>query len=197
MKYSISESARIVGITRKTLYKHIDKKPISTEKDNNGKPVIDASELIRVYGDQCKFNITDVNKDTEKGTQKSSNVSTSDSIEMAVTKKELELLKSQMASEKDSLEEQIDYLRKKLDESTSESRKLTALITDQSQDNKADDWQKSLKMLEQRISNQEESAKVEQDKAEKENKILRNKLEKEKEALAEEQGKGFWKRLLG
>lgn len=197
MKYSISESARIVGITRKTLYKHIDKKPISTEKDNNGKPVIDASELIRVYGDQCKFNITDVNKDTEKGTQKSSNVSTSDSIEMAVTKKELELLKSQMASEKDSLEEQIDYLRKKLDESTSESRKLTALITDQSQDNKADDWQKSLKILEQRISNQEESAKVEQDKAEKENKILRNKLEKEKEALAEEQGKGFWKRLLG
>ena len=197
MKYSISESARIVGITRKTLYKHIDKKPISTEKDNNGKPVIDASELIRVYGDQCKFNITDVNKDTEKGTQKSSSVSTSDSIEMAVTKKELELLKSQMASEKDSLEEQIDYLRKKLDESTSESRKLTALITDQSQDNKADDWQKSLKMLEQRISNQEESAKVKQDKAEKENKILRNKLEKEKAALAEEQGKGFWKRLLG
>ncbi len=197
MKYSISESARIVGITRKTLYKHIDKKPISTEKDNNGKPVIDASELIRVYGDQCKFNITDVNKDTEKGTQKSSSVSTSDSIEMAVTKKELELLKSQMASEKDSLEEQIDYLRKKLDESTSESRKLTALITDQSQDNKADDWQKSLKMLEQRISNQEESAKVKQDKAEKENKILRDNLEKEKEALAEEQGKGFWKRLLG
>ena len=197
MKYSISESARIVGITRKTLYKHIDKKPISTEKDNNGKPVIDASELIRVYGDQCKFNITDVNKDTEKGTQKSSSVSTSDSIEMAVTKKELELLKSQMASEKDSLEEQIDYLRKKLDESTSESRKLTALITDQSQDNKADDWQKSLKMLEQRISNQEESAKVKQDKAEKENKILRDNLEKEKEALAEELGKGFWKRLLG
>lgn len=197
MKYSISESARIVGITRKTLYKHIDKKPISTEKDNNGKPVIDASELIRVYGDQCKFNITDVNKDTEKGTQKSSSVSTSDSIEMAVTKKELELLKSQMASEKDSLEEQIDYLRKKLDESTSESRKLTALITDQSQDSKADDWQKSLKMLEQRISNQEESAKIEQEKAEEENKKLRDDLKKEKEALAEEQEKGFWKRLLG
>lgn len=197
MKYSISESARIVGITRKTLYKHIDKKPISTEKDSNGKPVIDASELIRVYGDQCKFNITDVNKDTEKGTQKSSSVSTSDSIEMAVTKKELELLKSQMASEKDSLEEQIDYLRKKLDESTSESRKLTALITDQSQDNKADDWQKSLKMLEQRISNQEESAKIEQEKAEEENKKLRDDLKKEKEALAEEQEKGFWKRLLG
>ena len=197
MKYSISESARIVGITRKTLYKHIDKKPISTEKDDNGKPVIDASELIRVYGDQCKFNITDVNKDTEKGTQKSPSVSTSDSIEMAVTKKELELLKSQMASEKDSLEEQIDYLRKKLDESTSESRKLTALITDQSQDNKADDWGKSLKMLEQRISNQEESAKIDKKKAEKENKILRDELEKEKETLAEEQGKGFWKRLLG
>ena len=197
MKYSISESARIVGITRKTLYKHIDKKPISTEKDNNGKPVIDASELIRVYGDQCKFNITDVNKDTEKGTQKSSSVSTSDSIEMAVTKKELELLKSQMAPEKDSLDEQIDYLRKKLDESTSESRKLTALITDQSQDNKADDWQNSLKILEQRISNQEESAKIEQEKAEEENKKLRDDIKKEKEALAEEQEKGFWKRLLG
>lgn len=212
MKYSISEAARIAGVTRKTLYKHIDKKPISTEQDENGRPVIDASELMRVYGDQCRFNHENDNKESVSSKQVSTDVSIPDSIEMAVTRKELEMLKTQMATERDGFEEQIDYLRKKLDEATSESRKLTALITDQSSKSEADNgWQKSLKALEDRIANQEaavqEKIALEAEKTAKEAKEkeeLKAQLEEKErilaekeEALALEKKKSFVHKLLG
>ncbi len=76
MKYSISKAAKIAGITRKTLYKHIEKKPISVEKDDNGRPIIDASELIRVYGDKCKFDTEEGNKDTSQSIHPPTEVST-------------------------------------------------------------------------------------------------------------------------
>ncbi len=41
----------MVGISRMTLYKYIKSGLISVEKDQLGKPKIDASELIRVFGD--------------------------------------------------------------------------------------------------------------------------------------------------
>ncbi len=160
MKYSISEASRIVGITRKTLYKHIKKKPISVEKDENDNPIIDASELVRVYGDQCRFDNEEVNKETKKGKQGSTEVSSTEAIEAAVTQKELEMLRAQMSSERHTFEEQIDYLRTKLDDANSETKKLTALITDKNQsENGAGDWEKSIKALEARLANQKKAAK--------------------------------------
>ena len=195
MKYSISEAARIVGVTRKTLYKHIENKPISVEKDNNDRPVIDASELIRVYGDQCQFDTGKTTEETATDTQLSTEVSMSEVTEMAVTKKELEMLKSQMSSERDSFEEQIDYLRNKLDEANSETRKLTALLTDQrtNKSDRAGEWEKSIKSLEQRIANQERSAselKEERQKILRQNHALKKQLE-------EERSKSLWQKLFG
>jgi len=49
-KLSISEAARQVPVSRKTLYQsYINKGKISISKDENGKPYIDLSELIRVF----------------------------------------------------------------------------------------------------------------------------------------------------
>ena len=192
MKYSISEAARIVGVTRKTLYKHIEKKPISTEKDDNDRPVIDASELMRVYGDQCNFDRAKAGLAAkEEGTAKEMRQESTEyrglqyvpkaqegreatpevkkaarkylegvidghGTELAVTLKELEITQKQLAAERETYEEQIDYLRTKLDESNSETRKLTALITDQSQkDTKKNDWENSIQALERRLANQE------------------------------------------
>ncbi len=50
-KLTITEAAKVVGISRMTLYKYIKSGIISVEKDQLGKPKIDASELIRVFGD--------------------------------------------------------------------------------------------------------------------------------------------------
>ena len=201
MKYSISEASRIVGVTRKTLYKHIDKKPISVEKDDNDMPVIDASELIRVYGDKCKFDHQDKQESIQDDKKESTEVNRAGDGNLAVTQKELEMIKSQMISERDHFEEQIDYLRKKLDESDSETRKLTALITDQrSKETKDNAWDKSIRALEQRLANQEKSAKEREEKEQKlldENKRIRQAYSQQKKALEEEKSKSLWKKLFG
>ena len=48
-KLNMSEAARAAGITRATLYRHIDKGKLSKENDADGNPVIDLSEMLRVY----------------------------------------------------------------------------------------------------------------------------------------------------
>jgi len=47
---NISQAAKRVGVSRQTFYRHIEKKGISTGKDAEGNPVVDVSELLRVYG---------------------------------------------------------------------------------------------------------------------------------------------------
>ena len=55
------------------------------------------------------------------------------------------MLRAQMSSEGDAFDEQINYLRTKLDESNSETKKLTALITDQTtKENMAGEWEKAI-----------------------------------------------------
>ncbi len=99
-----------------------------------------------------------------------------------------------MSSERDTLEEQIDYLRTKLDDANIETRKLTALITDQNKkESGVGDWEKSIKALEARLANQE---KAEKEREEREEKILRqNKILRK--ALKEEQSRGLFKKLFG
>ena len=50
-KLNMSQAARAAGKSRKTLYRHIDAGKLSMEKDATDNPVIDVSELQRVYGD--------------------------------------------------------------------------------------------------------------------------------------------------
>jgi len=51
MKVSISQAAKMAGISRSNLYKsYINTHKISTELDHLGKKVIDQSEILRVFG---------------------------------------------------------------------------------------------------------------------------------------------------
>jgi len=47
---NLTQAAEAVGITRKTLYKHLDSGKLSAVRDSSGKRAVDVSELIRVYG---------------------------------------------------------------------------------------------------------------------------------------------------
>jgi murein L,D-transpeptidase YcbB/YkuD len=195
MKFSISESARIAGVTRKTLYKHIETKPISIEKDENERPVIDASELMRVYGDQCRFDQDRDTRKTPSNTQANiQEYPEGDSADTALVRKELELVRQQMVSEREGLEEQIDYLRRKLDESNSEARKLTALLTDQrGTESRAGEWQKAFQALEERIANKENEAQKQVDDMKRKASAQIARYKKELEA---EKSKPLWKKLF-
>ncbi|MBU2764701.1 hypothetical protein A4U49_05260 [Acidithiobacillus ferrivorans] len=54
-KVSISEAARLVGISRSALYRgYISQGKVSVERDYRNAPVVDTSELLRVFGDISK-----------------------------------------------------------------------------------------------------------------------------------------------
>lgn len=51
MKLNHSQAAKAAGISRKTLYAHVEKGKVSQEKDADNNPIYDLSELMRVYPD--------------------------------------------------------------------------------------------------------------------------------------------------
>lgn len=54
-KYSISAANRITGKSRTTISKHLASGKLSCSEDEQGNKLIDASELMRVYGAACDF----------------------------------------------------------------------------------------------------------------------------------------------
>ncbi|WP_299011864.1 hypothetical protein [uncultured Shewanella sp.] len=50
-KVNLSQASKLVGKNRTTIWRHIKAGKLSCEKDRGGNPVIDTSELLRVYGE--------------------------------------------------------------------------------------------------------------------------------------------------
>lgn len=50
-KLNLSQAAKIVGRNRTTLWRHINNGKLSIERDRDGNPLVDTSELLRVYGE--------------------------------------------------------------------------------------------------------------------------------------------------
>lgn len=50
-KLNLSQASKLVGKNRTTLWRHISSGRLSAENDRNGKPLVDTSELLRVYGE--------------------------------------------------------------------------------------------------------------------------------------------------
>lgn len=47
---NLTQAAKAVGLTRRTLYNHINQGKVTASRDGKNNPVIDVSELIRAYG---------------------------------------------------------------------------------------------------------------------------------------------------
>lgn len=63
VKLNHSQAAKAAGISRKTLYAHVEKGKVSQEKDADNNPVYDLSELMRVYPD-LNTETADTSQDT-------------------------------------------------------------------------------------------------------------------------------------
>lgn len=50
-KLNLSQAAKAVGKNRTTIWRHINSGKLSYERDRDGMPFVDTSELIRVYGE--------------------------------------------------------------------------------------------------------------------------------------------------
>lgn len=202
MKYTVIEAAKIAGISRQTIYRHIDKKPISTEKDDEGNIFIDASELLRIYGDKLNFDVTNTKTDNKENNEKLQTVTSSNSTDgikiieerLNSASKQIEMLETQMQREREMLEDQIGTLRSALEKSQETQSKTVMLLEDKTSKNeKSAEWKSTLEALEERIANQEVGHKEQEQEAEK----MRKQNKSLQKALTEEKSKGFLKRLFG
>lgn len=50
-KVNLSQAAKLTGKNRTTIWRHINGGKLSSERDRDGLPFVDTSELIRVYGE--------------------------------------------------------------------------------------------------------------------------------------------------
>ncbi|MBN6742893.1 hypothetical protein JKG47_20835 [Acidithiobacillus sp. MC6.1] len=107
-KVSISEAARLVGLSRSALYRsYIKTGRLTIDRDARDAPVIDTSELIRVFGDQ--FGTTA--KATEVHTQKTQVDTAVLQAEVARLSGLVKVYEQQIAEAK----EREEWLRSKLD----------------------------------------------------------------------------------
>lgn len=121
MKFTAAEAARQAGVSKATISRAIETGRLSAEivdtrGGNSGKGfAIDASELFRVYPKKKSPETNVIPLEASIGTH----------IETKVLEVELKGKEEQIAL----LKEQISDLQKRLDDESSERRKLTALIT--------------------------------------------------------------------
>ena len=92
---TINEASNLVGKSIKTIYRHIDNGKLSCVIDDNGRKMVDISELVRVYG--LDLTLAENNNGvsmSERGNEVESDI--------VLLEKEIELLKM-LLNEKDKL----------------------------------------------------------------------------------------------
>jgi excisionase family DNA binding protein len=116
---TVAEAAEEVGISRGGIWKAIKSGRLSATKNNNGQIVIDPAELYRVY--------RPADDHSQLHEQQSSTESTSKQREVDELTARLELTNKLLAR----AENEVDDLRRRLDDEAAERRKLTMLLTHQ------------------------------------------------------------------
>ena len=193
MNVSITKAAQLSGVSRTTLYTDMNSGKLTFQIKGKNKKTIDVSELERVYG---SLNIVDTPKVTNNVKAAQSNFTNTEQplTELAVLRERISLFEKHSEQMTEQYESRIENLEGSLSKAQDGYNNVTKLLEDKSsQDSGAGEWGKSLKALENRISNQEKTAK---ETAEKEQKIIRQNRALKK-ALDEERNKSFFKKLFG
>jgi hypothetical protein len=150
--YTIGAAAKATGKAKSTISRDIDKGKISAVRNEDGSYSIDPSELHRVYPPVSGGNGSSngLSNDLQP---LSSPVGTGGSdAELQHVRERLSVLEGEREREREQLLEQIDDLRRRLDQSEQErrdkDRQLTALLTDQRQGKPRRSWWHWLKAAE-------------------------------------------------
>ena len=67
-KVNLSQAAKLTGKNRTTIWRHIHSGKLSIERDRDGLPFVDTSELIRVYGELEPIATNDTKKKPHQAT---------------------------------------------------------------------------------------------------------------------------------
>ena len=173
-KFNISAVHRLTGKARSTISNHLKVGKVSYVLDDDGNKLIEASEIIRVYGD-----VFEIEGDGKIGTKTNRSVKKSEAKNDASQHLQsmLEQEKQERERERKQLQETIEHLRTDLEKSQDRESRVALLLENQSSE--SDRWVKQIAEIEKRIASQELETK------------------KYRRALIEERNRGFWKRLVG
>lgn len=176
--YTQRQAAKIVGLSRTTLGRHIASGRVSCSRNDDGSVSIDASELVRVYGDQCKFDRAKQGAATIPGP------SGDGPLQEAHAK--LDQLHEKLLRQ---YRDEIDHLKEALAKAQEGQVRVTALL--EGQRDTASEWRSAMEELSEKIANQTDT-KIKGLKERHEEELL-----KLKRALRAEREKGLWTKLIG
>ncbi|MGL4514405.1 MAG: hypothetical protein ACRCT8_15055 [Lacipirellulaceae bacterium] len=110
-QYTITSAHRITGKSRTTIQKHLKRGVLSCTLGPDGVKLIDASELLRVYGDACDFARAEEGASTS---QPLADESATLRTRLDATQELLDTLREERRRERDQLTAQVEHLRDSL-----------------------------------------------------------------------------------
>ena len=208
MLFNKSVSAKLAGVARRTLYSHIEEKPISVIEDTDGIEKIDLAELKRVYGTETVLanlkSYQDEQIKKEEGAQPTQHDNNTPSYGVAHAEARVQELEMQVKMQQEIIERrdrEFENARADIEDLKTQNKTMTYLLEDHTKrDSGAGEWERSFQALEQRLANQEREAKERKEQEQKlldENRRIKQAYVNQKKALAEEQNKSIWRKLFG
>lgn len=124
---SISEAARLAGVSRSTLNRHLKDGAISKHRDTSGRPYIETSELLRFYGELSRSDRTEQDSVGQHGT---------DQFKQVVSDLERKLYEAQAALDLETVRREAEEAARERAEAgeahwRAQAERLTLLLTDQ------------------------------------------------------------------
>jgi len=116
-KINLTQGAKLAGVSRSTLNRHIKEGKVSKVIGSDGKPSVDTSELARAYGELRHNTLSDTVPLAQLRTP-------SDVVEKDI---EIAVLRAELNASKERLEE----VRHDRDEWKGQARTMATLLTDQ------------------------------------------------------------------
>lgn len=201
-----TDAALLAGISRKTLYSHIREKGISVTKDNlDGLEKIDLSELERVYGlEKIAANrkkLEEKASETNQETDVPKHDETPSHMEIRIREqaKEIEKLEELLTLTRSTFEQRVEDLEETITESREKAKTFQMLLEDHSKRDKgAGDWEKQIKALEARLSNQiDQKDRQAEARIQSIRKAAKKKINEVNAALEKERNKNIIQKIFG
>lgn len=178
--YTQRQAAKIVGKSRTTIGRHIASGKLSCAKNLDGTVAIDASELIRAFGDECNFDRM------KKGAPPAPENGVAGSDQLREMQAKMETLQEKILRQ---YRDEIEHLKEALAKAQDGQVKVTALL--EGQRTSTGEWRTAMEEMATKIAEQTDT-KIDGLKTKHE-----EELTKLKRALKAEREKGLWTRLLG
>ena len=209
MQVTISQAAKMAGVSRATIYNDIESGTLSVENGPKDRKMVNVSELERVYK-TLKNPEPEEDSNTEQSSQ-NRNIDKRNTDQVAVLQERLEAQRKQTQllenmltreqeerkREREATKEFQEYFKSQIENQAESIKNFTRLLEDQRNqegNGAGGKWEKSLKAMEERITNQEAQARKEIEEIKKNS---QRQVMQYKTALEVEKNKPLWKRLFG